>query len=195
MREPYTVPRTGPVSAEISRKSGKVYNSATAPRDFSVVHNTHPLSSVSSTCQEKSCWSSLPKRKCGLSFFWREVACPKKIATELHLSHKIVHLHLYRIRKKLSIHSTIEIIVYVCRILKLVPHCIKLTPRGKEVFLLVIAGFKTDQIACQLGISRSGVRRHRENMLQDNGCESMIELIAKYYGTYAKQHQEMPYGN
>ena len=85
--------------------------------------------------------------------------------------------------------------MHVCRSLKLVPHCIKLTPRGKEVFLLVLDGFKTDQIACQLGISRSGVRRHRENMLQDNGCESMIELIAKYYGTYAKQHQEMPYGN
>ena len=32
----------------------------------------------------------------------------------------------------------------------------------------------------------SGVRRHREKMLMANGCNSMLELVAKYYGTYAE---------
>lgn len=109
------------------------------------------------------------------------------------MSHKIVHLHLSHIRKKLSIHSTIEIMIYICRGMKFPQHNIKLTPRGKEVFLLILDGLKTNQIAHHLGISRSGVRRHREKMIQDNGCESMIELIAKYYGTCAKPYQEMPY--
>lgn len=79
--------------------------------------------------------------------------------------------------------------------MKFPQHNIKLTPRGKEVFLLILDGLKTNQIAHHLGISRSGVRRHREKMIQDNGCESMIELIAKYYGTCAKPYQEMPYEN
>lgn len=62
-----------------------------------------------------------------------------------------------------------------------------LTRRGREVFQLTLAGFRTSRIALCLEISRSGVRRHREKMLQANGCDSMLELIAKYYGTYTEQ--------
>lgn len=40
--------------------------------------------------------------------------------------------------------------------------------------------FTYQQIAMQLGMSVSGVRRHCEKMLWKNGCESMISLIAKY---------------
>lgn len=70
------------------------------------------------------------------------------------------------------------------------PHAIKLTPRGTEVFRLTLDGFSTSRIALCLDISRSGVRRHREKMLQANGCDSMLELIAKYYGTYTEQHPQ-----
>ena len=65
-------------------------------------------------------------------------------------------------------------------------HSIKLTPRGAEVFRLSLDGFSTTRIARCLKITRSGVRRHREKMLMANGCNSMLELVAKYYGTYAE---------
>lgn len=63
---------------------------------------------------------------------------------------------------------------------------IKLTPRGAEVFRLSLDGFSTIKIARYLKITRSGVRRHKEKMLMANGCTSMLELVAKYYGTYAE---------
>jgi DNA-binding CsgD family transcriptional regulator len=37
---------------------------------------------------------------------------------------------------------------------------IKLTPRGREVFLRTLAGLTIREIAGQLGLSISGVRRH-----------------------------------
>lgn len=60
------------------------------------------------------------------------------------------------------------------------PEKIKLSPRGKEVLELFMRSFTYPQIAKQLGMSVSGVRRHCEKMLWKNGCESMIGLIAKY---------------
>lgn len=66
----------------------------------------------------------------------------------------------------------------------LATHPIKLTPRGAEVFRLSLKGLNTTQIAKNLNMTRSGVRRHREKMLLANGCSSMLELIAKYYGSY-----------
>ena len=40
---------------------------------------------------------------------------PKKIASKLRTSYIIIHLHLSHIRKKLSVHSTIEIMRCVGR--------------------------------------------------------------------------------
>lgn len=45
---------------------------------------------------------------------------------------------------------------------------------------LFMRGFTYTKIAEHLGISLSGVRRHREKMLWQNDCKSMLELIAKY---------------
>ena len=60
---------------------------------------------------------------------------------------------------------------------------IKLTPRGKEVFDFILKGLSDVTIGKCLSITYSGVRRHREKMLLQNNCSSMLELIAKYYGT------------
>ena len=60
------------------------------------------------------------------------------------------------------------------------PSKIKLSPRGKQVLELFMHSFTYQQIAIQLGMSVSGVRRHCEKMLWKNGCESMLCLIAKY---------------
>ena len=56
---------------------------------------------------------------------------------------------------------------------------LKLSPRGKEVFTLILEGLSVKQIALRLGISYSGVRRHKEKMLLANDCNTMLELIAK----------------
>jgi DNA-binding CsgD family transcriptional regulator len=59
---------------------------------------------------------------------------------------------------------------------------IRLTPRGKEVFQLIMKGLTIRQIGELLGISYSGVLRQREKMLLQNNCTSMLELLAKYRG-------------
>ncbi|WP_415977045.1 LuxR C-terminal-related transcriptional regulator [Bilophila wadsworthia] len=61
---------------------------------------------------------------------------------------------------------------------------IRLTPRGREVFQLAMNGLSIKEISRRLGISYSGVLRHREKMLLVSECNSMLELIAKYRGTY-----------
>lgn len=61
------------------------------------------------------------------------------------------------------------------------PRCLKLTPRGTEVFRLLLEGVSDKQIAERLGISYSGVRRHKEKMLLMNDCNTVLELDSKYY--------------
>lgn len=51
---------------------------------------------------------------------------------------------------------------------------------------LFMRGFTYKKIAEHLGISLSGVRRHREKMLWQNECKSMLELIAKYQAGLAE---------
>lgn len=58
---------------------------------------------------------------------------------------------------------------------------IQLTPRGKEIFELAMHGLTIKDISEYLGISYSGVLRHREKMFLQNDCSSMQELIAKYH--------------
>lgn len=61
------------------------------------------------------------------------------------------------------------------------PNIIKLTPRGKEIFQLTLTGKTDTQIGKKLGISYNCVRRHKEKMVNTNNCNSMLELISKYY--------------
>ena len=52
----------------------------------------------------------------------------------MRTSRKLIHLHLSRIRKKFSVHTTIEIMRCTGETLAYPKHPIKLTPRGAEVF-------------------------------------------------------------
>ncbi|WCB45740.1 helix-turn-helix transcriptional regulator [Nitratidesulfovibrio vulgaris] len=70
---------------------------------------------------------------------------------------------------------------------------IKLTPRGKKVFALILAGYSRQEIADTLQMSLSGVRRHREKMLLQNNCKDILELVAKYYSEiFEPQDGHMP---
>ncbi len=56
-----------------------------------------------------------------------------------------------------------------------------LTPRGTKVFELILKGHTIEEIALELGMSYSGVRRHKEKMILANNCSTMKELVSKYY--------------
>ena len=87
------------------------------------------------------------------------------------------------IRKKFDVHSNIELIHKILNKSKVDISPIKLTPRGKEVFELAMLGLNINKISKRLGISYSGVLRHREKMLLENNRTSMFELIMKYHKT------------
>ena len=107
----------------------------------------------------------------------------KEIAQVLSVSYGTVRWHLENLRADFLVHTTRELL------LKINTHQsteaakserLKLSPRGKQVLELFMHSFTYQQIAMQLGMSVSGVRRHCEKMLWKNGCESMLCLIAKY---------------
>ena len=108
----------------------------------------------------------------------------KKMARKLFIERVSVYQHLVQIRKKLGAHNNFEILHVWNDRIKFNPGDIKLTPRGGEVFRLTLEGLEDKQIAERLGISYSGVRRHKEKMLWQNECESMLALAAKYYSEY-----------
>ena len=87
-------------------------------------------------------------------------------------------------RKIFGVHSNIALLYILNNNLDMNTTTIQLTPRGKEVFELAMHGLTTEEISERLGISYSGVLRHKEKMLLVNKCSSMMELIAKYRGKY-----------
>ena len=66
---------------------------------------------------------------------------------------------------------------------------LKFTPRGKEVFLNIFEGLTDKRSAERLRVGYSCVRKHREIMLRQNNCKSMLELIARYQ---ARLDAELP---
>jgi DNA-binding CsgD family transcriptional regulator len=93
-----------------------------------------------------------------------------------------VRKHLANIRKILNVHTYLEMLHILHKTQDSDPPRLRLSLRGKEVFELTVKGFGNKQIGECLGMSISGVRRHKEKMLLHNDCKAMLELIAKYYG-------------
>ena len=74
------------------------------------------------------------------------------------------------------------------------PNPLKLTPRGAEVFQLILTGMSDKKIGEALGMSYSGVRRHKEKMLLVNGCNTLLELVAKYHEPCVRAKEDEPLG-
>lgn len=58
----------------------------------------------------------------------------------------------------------------------------RVTPRGREVSELAMNCLNSKEISKRLGISHSGILRHRENMFLQKNCTAMSQLIAMYHG-------------
>jgi DNA-binding CsgD family transcriptional regulator len=101
---------------------------------------------------------------------------------KLFIAKWTVRFHISSIRKKLDGHSIHDVV----RLQQIVPvqsvSTLRFSPRGKEVFLLIREGLPHKLVAERLGMSVNGVKRHREKMLLQNKCATMLELIAKYHG-------------
>jgi DNA-binding CsgD family transcriptional regulator len=104
---------------------------------------------------------------------------------ELFIARCTLRNHIYNIRKKLGAHSIREIV----RLQQVMPihamSTLRFSPRGQEVFKLIREGLSNKHIGERLGMGVSGVKRHKEKMLLQNNCATILELIAKYHGTDA----------
>ncbi len=78
-------------------------------------------------------------------------------------------------------HSSLEILSALYDNENLSFENLVLTPRGTKVFELILKGHTIEEIALELGMSYSGVRRHKEKMILANNCSTMKELVSKYY--------------
>lgn len=115
---------------------------------------------------------------------------PKEIANALYITYGTLRWHLVNIRKVYNVHSTRELLLVSDMRVYTAPQTVRFSPRGKEVMELFMRGFTYKKIAERLGISLSGVRRHREKMLWQNECKSMLELIAKYRAWLAEKDSD-----
>jgi DNA-binding CsgD family transcriptional regulator len=93
-----------------------------------------------------------------------------------------LYQHLHRIGKVLGTHNYFEMLHMLHKQPEGDTAMFQFSPRGKEVFELTVKGFGNKQIGECLGMSLSGVRRHKEKILLQNNCKSMLELVAKYHG-------------
>jgi DNA-binding CsgD family transcriptional regulator len=94
-----------------------------------------------------------------------------------------LRLHLTRLRKKLNVHSNRELLHILRKTPEHAMYTLRFTPRGREVFALLIEGLTSKVISERLGMGVNGIKRHKDKMLLQNNCETMRELIAKYYST------------
>jgi DNA-binding CsgD family transcriptional regulator len=106
------------------------------------------------------------------------------------LSWETVHWHLQKIRKEFDVHTSRELLLAADMPVAADQPTVRFSPRGREVMELFMRGRTYRQIAQCLGISLSGVQRHREKMLQQNNCESMLALIARYKAQLAAEQAE-----
>jgi DNA-binding CsgD family transcriptional regulator len=115
-----------------------------------------------------------------LWIYYLKACVLKVIAETLSITKGSLRQYLVPIRRIFGVRTTRELICMLDTS-SIVDRPVKLTPRGRQVFLRTAAGLTNREIAVQLGMSVSGVRRHKEKMLLQNDCDSMLRLIAKYY--------------
>lgn len=103
------------------------------------------------------------------------------MAAKLFITKGSLYQHLARIRKKFCARNNRELLHILRKIPEHAMNTLRFTPRGREVFALIIEGLTSKGISERLGMGVNGIKRHKDKMLLQNNCETMRELIAKYY--------------
>ncbi|MDR1241283.1 MAG: LuxR C-terminal-related transcriptional regulator [Deltaproteobacteria bacterium] len=93
-----------------------------------------------------------------------------------------IYVHRANIRRIMNARNAFETLHLLLKETDSVLPMLRFTPRGKEVFALMLQGLKMNEIGKHMGMSVSGVKRHKEKMLLQNDCNSMTELLLKYHG-------------
>jgi DNA-binding CsgD family transcriptional regulator len=102
------------------------------------------------------------------------------MAMKLFITTGSLYQHLARIRKKSGARNNRELLHLLRKTPEHVMNTLRFTPRGREVFALIIEGLTSKGISERLGMGINGIKRHKDKMLLQNDCETMRELIAKY---------------
>jgi DNA-binding CsgD family transcriptional regulator len=102
---------------------------------------------------------------------------PKSHCPEIVIEIKTVYVYRANIRKALGARDAFETLHLLLKKTDSVLPMLRFTPLGKEAFALMLNGLKMKAICERMGMSVSGVRRHREKMLLQNDCNSMTELL------------------
>lgn len=66
----------------------------------------------------------------------------------------------------------------------------RLTPREREVAMLIAAGFSNQQVGAALFISLATVKDHVHSALRKMGLRSRSQIIAAWYGGLVEAHTE-----
>jgi DNA-binding NarL/FixJ family response regulator len=115
----------------------------------------------------------------------RGLSC-QKIAATLEISPHTVRKHRSNILAKLGLHATAQLVAYAASTWH-APDALRsppepfagLTPRERQVALLITQGLTGKQIARQLGISPGTVRKHRDNIASRAGLRSIADIIVR----------------
>ncbi|MCH9638850.1 MAG: LuxR C-terminal-related transcriptional regulator [Betaproteobacteria bacterium] len=114
--------------------------------------------------------------------------CNKTIARDLFISLSTVRKHRQNIYRKLDMSNAAQLTSYaidhnyICDLESLescASHVVP-TSREKEVMQLVSTGLRNSQIALNLHVSYSTVRKHRENIHIKFGLKNSAEMTAYY---------------
>jgi DNA-binding CsgD family transcriptional regulator len=100
----------------------------------------------------------------------------------LFIGIETIYVHRSNIRKALGARNAFETLHLLLKKTGSAIPMIRFTPRGKEVFALMLQGVGYREIGERMGMSVSGVKRHKEKILLQNDCNSMMELLLKYHG-------------
>lgn len=103
------------------------------------------------------------------------------MATRLFVTIDAVNKHLRLIRIKIGVQNNAEMLNALCCKNEQLQNNIILTPQRRKVFLLILQGFTSREIAEQLNITHGCVRKYRERMLATNNCTTTAQLIHKYF--------------
>jgi DNA-binding CsgD family transcriptional regulator len=102
------------------------------------------------------------------------------MAVKLFITTGSLYQHLARIRKNFDTRNNRELLHILRKTTERAMYTLRFTPRGREVFVLIMEGLTSKGISERLGMGVNGIKRHKDKMLLQNDCETMRELIAKY---------------